>query len=414
MGIFVKFPRSVAVNLLLLLPIVVLIVPQGTIERSLVPEAIFAALLLLATTTVVAEAALRGQLLVFSRQFNHPIFFLMLFFLSLNSIWSLWQGNDPAKVVMTVLPFTMLGTYLLLVASRLDGTDQSRLLQMFGLSGVLLAVAVIVNYLVGDLSAFAMRSTGIEGQRTFTLPILPVSGVLLTAWALSASSRKQAYLSAAASMMVVTAIFLTVTRAMLLAYLLGSILGVVYMYRYGDQKLRRQIVLRGSAGLAIVGFLTLPVLAQWAERVNPESTGDVATILGRLDEYAAFLEAFLESPIVGKGVGYVATYPSDFDHTLRETGITVCHSHLFFFAGTTGILGLILYYGFLTIGLRDLWRQAKHLRNDADAIGEVAGLAGAVVAGIVFTLTSTTFTTLSYNLFLAIFLYRARSGWRKA
>jgi hypothetical protein len=46
-----------------------------------------------------------------------------------------------------------------------------------------------------------------------------------------------------------------------------------------------------------------------------------------------------------------------------------------------------------------------------DSGGYVIGMLGAAVAGLLFTLTSTTFTTLSYNLFLAIFLHTSRLNW---
>ena len=89
----------------------------------------------------------------------------------------------------------------------------------------------------------------------------------------------------------------------------------------------------------------------------------------------------------------------------------MCHSHLFFLAGTTGVVGLVLYYSLLAAALVTIWRQAKKAAGNLQQLCLLSGLAGATVAGVVFTLTSTTFTTLSYNLFLAIVIFASRTEW---
>jgi O-antigen ligase len=238
-----------------------------------------------------------------------------------------------------------------------------------------------------------------------------MAGVLTLAYALTAPRGRRARVAAGAAALMFVAILMTVTRAMLLAYLVGALLSTVLLFRRSPRSLRAMMGRRILSGLLISAVLALPFVEQWMDRVNPASVDDVGTILGRLDEYTAFFHAFVSSPVLGQGMGHLATYPSDFDFILRDEGITVSHSHLFFFAGTTGIVGVLLYYALLGIALMRLWRRTRAAAETAN-LTAVAGMAGAGVAGILFTLTSTTFTTLSYNLFLAVLVYCAWTDWR--
>ena len=411
MGIPVK-PRSVADVLLLALPLVVLIVPQGTLERTFVPELAFIGFLLLTVVATLAQSCWQQPALVIRRsQFQPLLLVVLVFLLLLNPIWSLWQGNDPARVVMTILPFVMMGVYYLIALRCLSAHTLSTLVVMLALSGVVLGLVVLVNYFVGSQSGPMMRSTGIEGERSLTLPLLPMAGVLVTAWALGALQGRVARLWGVAALVMVLAIIMTVTRAMLLAYLIGVAAAIFVMSRHGGAAMRKRIWQRLLVGMLIVLVLAAPLVAQWVERLDPTSEGDVGTILGRLDEYTAFFEAFAASPLLGKGMGYLASYPSDFDFVLRDNGITVCHSHLFFLAGTTGLLGMFLYYGLLVSGWFRLLGQANRAGQQPDRLMVIAGMAGAVLAGVLFTLTSTTFTALSYNLFLGVFLICASTEW---
>lgn len=404
---------SAAHALLLGLPLVVLIVPQGTTVRTLVPELAFV-LYLLATCLLCAVqgAWLAPALAVRRRQFQPFLLVTLTYFLLLNPLWSLWQGNAPGRVAMTVLPFVMLGLSYALALLRPSGAFVVQLVGMLAWSGVMLGLVVVANYLLGGADAGQQRSTGIEGVGTLTLPLLPMAGVLLIARALQVPPGRALVLNGGAAMLMLVAIVMTITRAMLAAYLLGMLVAVLLMLRHAQRPLRRQIVQRLAAGLLLALLASLPMLAPWLERLDPASEGDIGTILGRIDEYTAFWTAFTDSPVLGRGVGYLATYPSDFDWTLRDSGITVCHSHFFFLAGTGGIVGMALYYGLLgTALLRLLHRLPAAARRATSRLATAAGLGGAVVAGIAFTLTSTTFTALSYNLFLGVFLIAATTDW---
>jgi O-antigen ligase len=312
---------------------------------------------------------------------------------------------------MTALPFVLLGVYYLIAMVRFNVRHTRLLVNMLAVSGVVLAGTIVVNYLVSDLSLLAMRSTAIEGSRTLTLPLLAMAGVLTVAYALTAPRGWRAWIATGAAALIFAAILMTVARAMLLAYLVGAALSAILLFSRAPRSLRRTICRRFLWSLLVFGVLALSFAQQWLNRIDPANVGDVATILGRFDEYRAFYNAFTSSPVLGQGMGYVARYPSDFDFVLRDEGITVCHSHLFFFAGTTGIVGVMLYYGLLGTALLKLWRRVPTLGESANLVA-VCGMVGASIAGIIFTLTSTTFTTLSYNLFLAVLLHCAWFDWR--
>lgn len=393
--------------ILVALPLVVLIVPQGTVQRSLVPEAAFALFLLLG----IAVALLGAPGRVRSGQLHPLLYVTLVYFLCVNPVWSLIRGNDAGRVLMTTLPFLMLALYYVFVLARFSAYQVSLLLRSVMVSAAVLALVVVANYFFGDTSGSAMRSTGIEGSRTLTLPLLPIGAVLCTTIALSDTNGKVRRWAGTAALLTLVAVAATVTRAMLLAGLVGMVASAIILARFGSRDLRRRVLVRGVLGLALLALVSIPFMPQWLGRVSPESLGDLGTILGRLDEYTAFYEAFVASPFLGQGMGHVVTYPSEFDFTLRDAGITVCHSHLFFLAGTTGVVGIVLYYACLTDAMWRMVGQARRCASDPGRLGLIAGLCGAAISGIAFTLTSTTFTTLSYNLFLAILVLASHTNW---
>ena len=398
--------------LLFAMPLAVLVVPQGTVERSLIPELSFIVFMLLTLTTALAQASWeRPAFSVPIRLFNPLLLVSLCFLLLLNPIWSLWQGNQLGRIVMTTLPFTMLGVYWMFALIRPNAADVRLLLACCGVAGTLLGCAVIGNFFIGDTSSSAMRSTGIEGSRTLSLPGLPMGAVITFALSLSSPSKAQRRRWGLMTLICATAVLMTVTRAMLLSFLLGCVVTFFLIYRRADAPTRRGIGRALVLGLIVTIAIGAPMLSSWLDRLDPANEGDVGTILGRFDEYSAFLEGFAAAPLLGQGMGHVFTYPSDFDWTLRDSGITVCHSHLFFILGTCGLVGVGLYYSLLASTLWRLLRKAGLRHLDITSIGVLAGAAGSFVTGVVFTLTSTTFTTLSYNIVLAVLMLVAQTRW---
>jgi hypothetical protein len=201
---------------------------------------------------------------------------------------------------------------------------------------------------------------------------------------------------------------------MLLSFLLGCVVTFFLIYRRADTPTRQGIGRALVLGLILTIAIGAPMLGSWLDRLDPANAGDVGTILGRFDEYSAFFEGFAAAPLLGQGMGHLFTYPSDFDWTLRDVGITVCHSHLFFILGTCGLVGAGLYYTLLASTLWRLVRHAGRRHQDITSVGVLAGAAGSFVTGVVYTLTSTTFTALSYNLVLAVLMLAAHTRWVEA
>jgi hypothetical protein len=408
-----NIPTRIDTHFLLWLPFVVLIIPQGTITRTFIPEVFFATFLFVAMLAVLLRASLKGQLISMPRsRINSPLLILIVYFLFLNPLLSVLYGNDFQRMLLTALSFVLLAVYYLISVQGLGVIKTRRLVMAFGVSGVVISMLVIGNYFLGDTSASDMRSTSIKGSRTLTLPLIPMAGVLFLSLTLTTRHRRTMLVFATLATICVIAVIMTVTRAMLLAYCAGiAIVFWLLITGHSNHHQRRHVFkVLGYFATAVL-LLSTPFIAPWLSRLDPESEGDVGTILGRFDEYAAFLDGFFNSPIFGQGLGHLFVYPSLFDLTLSERGITVCHSHFFFLAGTTGLVGMLLYYTVIGAGIMRHWKMSRSMSMGDDSVGYVIGMLGAAVTGLLFTLSSTTFTTLSYNLFLAIFLHTSRLNW---
>src|SRR5262245_862636 len=130
--------RPPGTALLLALPILVLIVPQGTVERSLVPESAFVLLLLLTVTLVLAQSGFRSPSYSIRADYANPLMLLTLtYFLLLNPAWSFLSGNDFVKITMTAIPFVLLGTHYLIAALWFDIPRTRVLVAMLAVSGVI-------------------------------------------------------------------------------------------------------------------------------------------------------------------------------------------------------------------------------------------------------------------------------------
>jgi O-antigen ligase len=90
----------------------------------------------------------------------------------------------------------------------------------------------------------------------------------------------------------------------------------------------------------------------------------------------------------------------------------VCHNHFFFLLGSTGLIGVVLYYSVVLGALLKLFRAAGDSRMEASKRFLAAQLLGFGVVGFVFTLSSTTYTALTYNVGLALIVYASALPWK--
>lgn len=403
----VSTQRRLVTSLLMAMPIAVLLVPQGVQEgRTWVLETIFVTVCLLGAFFVILRWQLM-QRVAQVRYANALLLICLAYLVVINPMWSLLRGNSPGTIATTVLPFALLGLYYVFALHRMNERETRSMIGALAVSGLLLGAVVILNFFFGDLTDYDMRSAQIEGDRNLALPLLAMAGVLSLAYALVLRTSILALLSFISTGVIVVAILMTVTRGLLIAFVIGAGATFVLLLASTRKATRLRILGRTFLGVAVLAALALPFAAQWLERLDPADEQDLVTITGRLDEYAAFFNAFLTSPVIGVGMGQIIVDPSSFVYPLGFEGIARCHSHLFFFLATTGIVGLCLYYALTGAAFVKLWKQCRRATGHVSEQAAAAGLFGAGVAGFVYTMSTTMFNTLSYNIFWAVILYTA-------
>ncbi len=393
-------------------PVVLLLFPQGTKQRNGIPEAIVACFTLVTLALVFFASIDAAVPLGLRRRALHPmLLLLLLYLLVLSPCWALVHGAAPFTVLVTVIGFAFLGAHHLLALSRAGRNDAHVLGNNIVVAACVVALLIIT---VGGApeGAQTSRATGIAsgGARTLMYPILPMGAVAAFTLLLFARHLRARY--GLAFLLCTVAAVLTVTRAMILTMLAGCVLAVLatpFIRTAATQGHRLGALLRAVLIMGTGTLASVPWWSTWAERISPDSVDSVGTIVGRFEEISAFLLAFVDSPLLGRGIGSRIFNSESIDLALRLEGLTLPHNHLAFFAGTTGILGLVLYYWVVLSAPFGLCMAVLRRRVPlADAPMSLAlGLAGLV--GVAFTLSSTTYSTMSYNLALSIVIFASRT-----
>jgi O-antigen ligase len=306
----------------------------------------------------------------------------------------------------------LMGVYYLYAMCGFDSRKAQRLSRSLKVAGYLLASVIVVNYFVSDLSAYDMRSAQIENERNLALPLLPMAGVLAVADAVTSTRAWPTVIRGFGTVLIITAILMTVTRAMLVAFILGAAATVMLLVRRASTVAKPALVRRVLTIICLFAVVAIPFTPKWLERFSMERIEDVQVISGRLDEYDAFFELFLSQPLFGAGMGHVATDPQATSYMLRTQGVARPHSHFFFLAGTTGAVGIVLYYSVLGSAMMRLWASTRNAGHDINALACTAGMLGAGIAGMLYTFTTTMYNTLSYNIFLGVLFFLARFQWK--
>ena len=393
-------------NFYLYLPILAVLFPQGTTSRDWIFEGIFFLFLLLSIIfSLILQRKAQGKIKKF--ELNYVLIMFLLYFAVFNPVISMLNYSSFTAIVITALPFTLLGFYYLFFLARFNNLFIKNFINFLVISGVINSLFIFYVSILNGYSDSEYRSTQIEGIRTLTLPIMPISATIVSIWALAENNKKLFYLYSFTSMLILSALMLTQTRGMLLAFLAGLIFSIFYLTKkfFKGKKIR---IFSRLIFVIFLGFLVLsPILLRLLLRFDINDTSSLGTILGRIDEYIIFFNGFLSSPIFGQGLGHIFQGYSAYDMTLYTKGITICHGHPFFFLGTTGIVGFSLYYlliaqAFFSLSSKKLF-IAVNERYQIIIISLNCGL----IAGFIFTLSSTTFNSMSYNLFLAFYIFCA-------
>lgn len=387
------------------LPLVSLIVPQSTIERTWIPEIGFVALCagLLATRTIrVAVVPERKSPYVISVQ----VWAFLAYFCFVSPAYAYFNDASPLVIVTSVAPFALWGLPLLYKASSFRSADLEVVMYAFIASGVVVATAVMwVAVESGGVSS-TLRATGTV-NRTLSLPVLPMAAVAAYALYLTHPRRKVRTFAGIECLACCVGVALGVTRGMLLGVVCGGLTVVAVHLR------RKQLwggsiatyIVSGAAGAAALSVSSTFVTA-WTDRFAMHEEGNLSTVLFRLDEIRAYLNGFVASPIVGLGLGHKFSAPSRFNLMLNY-GVTNVHNHFAYIAGCTGVVGLYLYYSLLWRTLKTMGGWALHGAGKPESCSLALAFGAAALTGLVFTFSSTTFTTIGYNIFLGSMIFFA-------
>ncbi len=405
----------IARGLLLLFPLVVLLFPQGTVTRSGASEALVAGFLALAVLMALLE---RGFGVTRPRQLmsltHLPLLALLAYLLVVNPYLSWLRGNDPTMILVTTVPFVMLGAYYLFVLAGFDERHVGVFLDMTLLGALVISGLVWWVGVSGGYLLSGGRVTMIEGggQRALSYPVLAMGGTIAFVRGLVATSGSRRLFYGLSFLVILSAVLLGVTRAMLGALLIGCL--TAFLALGIALRGRRLALLGGALSFAALGVVVfVPFLGQWQSRLSAESVEGGRSILGRVEELRVFGEGFLASPVIGQGIGHQFADPSSVDIVLATVGIALPHSHVAFVAGSTGLIGLLLYYGVVGGALLRAFRLLGRLKSRPEDFGILLALSAGFGTGVLFTLTSTTYTALSYNYYLAFALFALRLPWER-
>ncbi|MGQ0703332.1 MAG: O-antigen ligase family protein [Gemmatimonadales bacterium] len=404
----------IARALLVTFAVVVLLFPQGTITRSGTAEALVAGFLAVTALVALLERSFapapqrRWQPL----GLLHPMLLaLVVYLLALNPYLSWLQGNDPGLITRTTVPFVILCAYYLLVLARIAEREVAWFLDATLVGTVLLCASIWWVSL--SQGAGLERVTVIEagGQRTLIYPLLAIGGTVAFTRLLGDQRWPRRLAAGVVFLFALSAILLTVTRAMLAALLIGCLasLGALALVRRGRQLVG---VLASAVAATVVGLaLVPPFLTRWEARLSSENLEGISTLVGRVEEFRAFWTEFRQSPLTGQGLGHQFGDPTSSDIGLATVGLTLPHNHLAFVAGTLGVVGLVLYYGVLVGALGRGARLLHRWRREPQVYTLILAILAGLGAGLTFTMASTTYTALSYNYFVAFAVYALRLRW---
>ena len=379
--------------------------PQGSSNRYWIAESFFIATLILGIALLAISISYDKKITL--NKIDLVVIFLLLYMIICNPLISVIKGSSIENILLISLPFLLIGSYFLFKHFISSIKEYHLISNLFVVCAITICIGVYYSYLnIGiGLSSFS-RPTGIEGVMTFTLPILPIACVMTFSRVLTSLTKRKLFINLILFVFIFIAILLTETRGLFLSSLSGILLFLIFfVFQAPKGQQLKAYFLVGFLFINIVAFTILFGIGL-LERFVDEGDREIVTILGRLDEFNAFYNGFQENKIFGKGLGSVFEGYSEFDLSLNLDGLTTCHSHLFFILGTTGIVGAILYYVpiFLSIYILLIKPNSKinKLFNS-----ELQIVACAFSAGFIFTLSSTTFNSVVYNLFLGFLLYSA-------
>lgn len=290
-----------------------------------------------------------GRRLFVSTPLNRPILLVLtIFALSLANVHELRPG------VVNWLRHVQLLTLCLAIATVVERRDIKHLLNFMLVLTFIFSVVNIASFLAtggtvrvfGPAHAFFAAFLSMAILHSFVYVLLASKPISRLRWAAVAA----VYIGAQIA---------TQTRASWLQVATATAVLAVILWRWAGRRHRPEIrrrMLLASVAMVLVAAIFLsgaiPFLAQPAGRIHRMLAGNSFTIHTRLFLWKIGFQAFLDSPLLGTGLGQVQRWdefvPSwRFDPIAQHTRGLGAHNDSVTYLSETGILGILAVLWFL-------------------------------------------------------------------
>ena len=381
------------------LPIASTIVPQGTLVRYYIGEIIF--LLFFAFTfflAIISIFQVRKAIVIKTPKIMNTILRYILYIFLINFPLALIAGNSFQGIFIGLLPSLCLTYSYLLINCKTKEFIIPKILNNFQLSGLLISFIIITSYFFIGIDPDLGRITQLKGIGILVLPIILIAGSIIFSKIIIETKKSKKVLLTVQFILVCFSVLLTGTRALIVSLLIGCISNYIFFAKKSNLKFNV-----GNIFFILIILATLAFNSNYfLSRFNLGEIENLLTGLGRIEEYYAFFDSFKISPIIGKGIGAIISRENLFDSALVE-GITIPHSHFFYHLGITGIVGIVFYYH-IFLRIFNHLNNIKKFKNSDMALC-YGSILGGITSSFIFTLTSTTFNSPSYCLFISFSYY---------
>lgn len=362
-------------------------VPHGSSYRRALSNRISVPIVLFAAT-VVASAIV--WLRVHQVETTYPSAYLQAFLHFLTRDYFVQPGDFAVLVTATVI---LEGLALYVVAAalcELDSTFFERALRMLILGGAGLALMSVVR-----LAEIILRSPdAVEAMRATSagLRISPQIGDYIAAgsyfslcWlvalgmAVAAARRRILWVLGGAPL--VAALYLTGSRSVIVAALVGLVVLGSIMVRQ-----RAAAAVRAIVVFALVTVLVMVLSYKWTVGRDVAGTMAMQSVTVRVELIRAGLQVLATRPVFGVGLDRFFLLAGDFaSPQLRALwqGRMNPHNDFLRFGAELGLVGLALFLWILVFAINRMW---KGLVTKRDA--RLAGLAGGLAAFLVTSVAS--------------------------
>lgn len=278
----------------------------------------------------------------------------------IGGIWALVKGNSISNVIRGILPFLWY-IYILVLKHNSEESFMKECIHLIAIVGVIYSLRIVIYYLVFVLGNPYERVTFHLVQSTSIIPIF--ASVIWEYYFLVENNHK--WFSFFLSFFCYIAVILTQTKSMLIAIVVGNVfLGSILMFRNkhnqnegSKQKIRKGVIFEVSFLIITFLFLfTTQLGCRWISSFNKEAVEyifskdtsidedvssnvefDSGSVSVRIIEVQTAFEKFLESPLLGQGLGYRWT-AKGIDY---GGSVIYMHNILAFIMMDLGLIGII-------------------------------------------------------------------------